>query len=84
MSQPEMRSDRLRAELAEVKRQRDLLREALGNIMNIGWDSIIGYPPYGGREFIDWNDPDTQPILDRIVQLLPAARAALEATEAKS
>jgi hypothetical protein len=29
MSQPEMRSDRLRAELAEVKRQRDLLREAL-------------------------------------------------------
>jgi hypothetical protein len=29
MSQPEMRSDRLRLELAEVKRQRDLLREAL-------------------------------------------------------
>jgi hypothetical protein len=32
MSQPEMLADRLRAELAEVKRQRDELRKALVNL----------------------------------------------------
>jgi hypothetical protein len=45
MSQPEMLADRLRAELAEVKRQRDLLREACKSVARVfeGYDDAPIY-----------------------------------------
>jgi hypothetical protein len=50
MSQPEMRSDRLRAELAEVKRQRDELRKALDHCsINLA----LCLPLVGDREACD-------------------------------
>jgi hypothetical protein len=70
MSQPEMRSDRLRAELAEVKRQRDLLRVALRiSVEELAFDADHCRTNSGEKR-----------VLDEALQL---ARAALKATEDK-
>jgi hypothetical protein len=70
MSQPEMRSDRLRAELAEVKRQRDLLRVALRiSVEELAFDADHCRTNSGEKRVVD--------------EALQLARAALKATEDK-
>jgi hypothetical protein len=74
MSQPEMRSDRLRAELAEVKRQRDLLRVALRIIAAISVEELAF-----DADHCRTNSGEKR-VVDEALQL---ARAALKATEDK-
>jgi outer membrane protein TolC len=78
MSQPEMRSDRLRAELAEVKQQRDLLREALQALLG----QTTNIEVLGEWEALDINFSSRKKARAKVEEVIGNARAALKATEA--
>ena len=75
MTKPEMRSDRLRDELAEMTRQRDLLREALLGVIDHAADYVANYhASMGGYR---------QDLRDKYDKDMDRAWAALESTEPK-